>query len=304
MMQHRRSFLILAAVLPLLAATILSAGDPVTKTFNIAISDSVIRGQTTPAAAMIQVQPMSQLFAMVGGVRPEFSFESPEVLAKNIHEGKVQLGVIAGIELGWLGNKANGLSTLAVAYTQDIKSKAVVLMRKDTHSKSLRDFQGKRLAMPRRTQQHAQIFLHDSLHRCGCSPQGYFAACTTPPDTDAAIEAVLDKDMDLVVVDSAAWEVFQERKPGRAKRLVVVAESPSFPNAALIYKPGNISETDLKKLREGLFTAHQQPFCRQILNFWRISQFIPSTPEYDALVKNIVKEFPQPIIPATFTQSK
>jgi ABC-type nitrate/sulfonate/bicarbonate transport system substrate-binding protein len=126
----------------------------------------------------------------------QFSFESPETLAKNIQTGKVQLGVIAGIELGWLGDKANGLSPLAVAYTQDIKSKAVVLMRKDTHSRSLRDFQGKRLAMPRRTQQHAQIFLHDSLNRTGgCSPQGYFAACTTPPDTDAAIEAVLDKDI-------------------------------------------------------------------------------------------------------------
>ncbi len=247
---------------------------------------------------------MSELFAMVGGVRPQFSFDSPETLAKNIQDGKVQLGVIAGIELGWLGEKAKGLTPLAIAYTQDIKAKAVVLMRKDSSSKSLKDYQGKRLAMPRRTQQHAQIFLHDSLHRCGCSPQGYFAACTTPPDVDAAIEAVLDKESDLVVVDSTGWDVFQERKPGRAKRLVVVAESPSFPNAALIYKPGNITETDLKKLREGLFTAHQQPFCRQILNFWRISQFIPSTPEYDALVKNIVKEFPQPIIPATFTQSK
>jgi len=303
-MQHRRSFLVLAAVLPLLAATILPAGDPVIKAFHISISDSVIRGQTTPAAAMIQVQPMSELFAMVGGVRPQFSFDSPETLAKNIQDGKVQLGVIAGIELGWLGEKAKGLTPLAIAYTQDIKAKAVVLMRKDSSSKSLKDYQGKRLAMPRRTQQHAQIFLHDSLHRCGCSPQGYFAACTTPPDVDAAIEAVLDKESDLVVVDSTGWDVFQERKPGRAKRLVVVAESPSFPNAALIYKPGNITETDLKKLRDGLFTAHQQPFCRQILNFWRISQFIPSTPEYDALVKNIVKEFPQPIIPATFTQSK
>ena len=303
-MQHRRSFLVLAAVLPLLAATILPAGDPVIKAFHISISDSVIRGQTTPAAAMIQVQPMSELFAMVGGVRPQFSFDSPETLAKNIQDGKVQLGVIAGIELGWLGDKAKDLTPLAIAYTQDIKAKAVVLMRKDSHSKSLKDYQGKRLAMPRRTQQHAQIFLHDSLHRSGCSPQGYFAACTTPPDVDAAIEAVLDKESDLVVVDSTGWDVFQERKPGRAKRLMVVAESPSFPNAALIYKPGNISETDLKKLREGLFTAHQQPFCRQILNFWRISQFIPSTPEYDALVKNIVKEFPQPIIPATFTQSK
>ncbi len=226
-MQHRRSFLVLAAVLPLLAATILPAGDPVIKAFHISISDSVIQGQTTPAAAMIQVQPMSELFAMVGGVRPQFSFDSPETLAKNIQDGKVQLGVIAGIELGWLGEKAKGLTPLAIAYTQDIKAKAVVLMRKDSSSKSLKDYQGKRLAMPRRTQQHAQIFLHDSLHRCGCSPQGYFAACTTPPDVDAAIEAVLDKESDLVVVDSTGWEVFQERKPGRAKRLVVVAESPS-----------------------------------------------------------------------------
>jgi ABC-type phosphate/phosphonate transport system substrate-binding protein len=301
MMHHRRSFLVLAAVLPLLAVTIVPAGDPV-KTFNIAISDSVIRGQTTPAAAMIQVQPMSQLFSLVGGVKPQFSFESPESLAKNIQDGKVQLGVITGIELGWLGDKAAGLQPLAIAYTSDIKNKAYVLMRKDVQTKTLRDFQGKKLSMPRRTQHHAQVFLHDSLHRTGASPQGFFASSPTPPDTDAAIEAVLDKEMDLVVVDGTSWEVFQERKPGRARKLVVVAESPNFPNAALIYKPGNISEAELKKLRDGLFTAHQQPFCRQILNFWRITQFIPSTPEYDALVKNIVKEFPEPIIPATFTK--
>ncbi|HMP15492.1 MAG TPA: PhnD/SsuA/transferrin family substrate-binding protein, partial [Gemmatales bacterium] len=297
-MKHRRSYLVLAVVLPLLSLTILPAGDPV-KSFHIGISDSIIRGQTTPAAAMIQVEPMSHLFSVVGGVKPQFSFETPEALAKNIHDGKVQLGVITGIELGWLGEKAAGLEPLAVAYTSDIKTKALVLMRKDSSSRSLRDYQGKRLAMPRRTQHHAQVFLHDSLSRCGCSPQGYFAATTPPPDTDAAIEAVLDKESDLVIVDGASWDVFQERKPGRARKLVVVAESPNFPNAALIHKPGCIPEDDLKKLRDGLFTAHQQPFCRQILNFWRISQFIPSTPEYDALVKNIVKEFPQPIIPAT-----
>lgn len=302
-MHHRRSFLFLVAALPL-AATVLLAGDNTApaKTFKITISDSVIRGQTTPAAAMIQVQPLSELFAMVGGVRPQFSFESPEQLAQNIQEGKAQLGVVAGIELGWLGDKAKGLTPLAIAYTSDIKMKAYVLMRKDTHHRSMRELQGKKLALPRRTQHHAQVFLHDSINRLGCQPNGFFANCQTPPDTDAAIEAVLDRDMDAVVVDGSAWDVFQERKPGRAKRLMVVAESPNFPTAALIYKPGNIPESDLKKLRDGLFTAHQQPFCRQILNFWRISQFIPSTPEYDQLVKNIVKDFPEPIIPATFTK--
>lgn len=304
MMHHWRSFLILVAALPF-AATILLAGDPpAVKSFSITISDSVIRGQTTPAAAMIQVQPMSELFAMVGGVRPQFSFESPEALARKLQEGKTQLGVIAGIELGWLGDKANGLSTLAIAYTSDIKMKAYVLMRRDTRSHTMRELQGKKIAMPRRTQQHAQIFLHDSINRAGLSPKGYFAASPVPPDTDAAIESLLDKEVDVVVVDGHSWEVFQERKPGRAKRLMIVAESPNFPTAAIVYKPGTIPDQELKKLQDGLFTAHQQPFCRQILNFWRISQFIPPTPEYDQLVKNIVKDFPQPIIPAEFTQSK
>lgn len=302
MMNHRRSFLILTIALPFVVTALLAGDTPATKSINITISDSLIRGQTTPAAALIQVQPLSEVFALVGGVRPQFSFESPDELAKKLHEGKAQVGVISGIELGWLGEKANGLSPLAVAYTSDIKLKAYVLMRNDSKSKNIRDLKDKKFALPRRTQQHAQIFLHDSINRCGFQPQGYFAATAVPPDTDAAIEAVLDKSVDAVVVDGQSWDVFQERKPGRAKRLTIVAESPNFPTAALIYKPGNMPEADLKKLRDGLYSAHQQPFCRQILNFWRISQFIPASPEYDQLVKNIVKDFPQPIIPAQFTK--
>ncbi len=304
MMQHRRGFLFLLVAIPILASTILAGDPPVTKTISIAISDSVIRGQTTPAAAMIQVQPLSEVFAMVGGVRPTFSFESPETLAKNLQEGKTNLGVVAGIELAWLGEKAKGLTPLAIAFTSDIKLKAYVLMRRDTESHTIKDLQGKKLALPRRTQHHAQIFLHDRISRCGCKPEGFFASAAVPPDTDAAIESVLDKEVEAVIVDGTSWEVYQERKGPRAKKLMVVAESPNFPTAAIIYKPGSIPEADVKKLREGLYSAHQSPFCRQILNFWRISQFIPSTPEYDQLVKNILKDYPQSIIPANFTSAK
>lgn len=304
MMKHRRSFVILLVALPILVSSLLAGDPPVTKTISITISDSVIRGQTTPAAAMIQVQPLSEVFAMVGGVRPSFSFESPETLAKNLQEGKTNLGVVAGVELGWLGEKANGLTPLAIAFTSDIKLKAYVLMRKDNESQNILGLKGKKLAMPRRTQHHAQVFLHDRISRAGGQPQGFFGATAVSPDTDAAIESVLDKEVDAVIVDGTSWDVFQERKPGRAKKLMVVAESPSFPTAAIIYKPGSIPEADVKKLREGLYSAHQSPFCRQILNFWRISQFIPSTPEYDQLVKGIVKDYPQSIIPANFTNAK
>lgn len=306
MILHRRNFLVLVLAFPLALTTLLAGDAPTVKSFHITISDSLIRGQTTPAAALIQVQPLSEVFAILGGVRPQFNFDSSDALAKNLTDGKTQLGILSGIELGWLREKANGLSTLAIAYTSDIKLKAYVLMRKDSddNNRSLLGLKGKKLSLPRRTQQHTQIFLHDSINRCGCQPQNYFGSTAVSSDTDAAIEAVLDRDVDAVVIDGQAWEVFQERKPGRAKKLMVVAESPNFPTAALIYKPGNIPDVELKKLRDGLYSAHQQPFCRQILNFWRISQFIPATPEYDQLVKNIVKDFPQPIIPANFTNGK
>ncbi len=301
-MLNRRSFLFLLMSMPILGATIL-AGDPppVTKTLSISISDSVIHGQTTPAAALIQVQPLTEVFAIVGGVRPSFNFVPPETLAKDLQDGKTNLGVITGVELGWLGDKAKGLTPLAIAYTSDIKLKAYVLMLKNNKTPSMLELKGKKLAMPRRTQHHAQVFLHDRIARAGGQPQGFFGTSVVPPDTDAAIESVLDKEVDAVIVDGTSWEVFQERKPGRAKKLMVVAESPSFPTAAIVYKPGSIPEADVKKLRDGLYTAHQSPFCRQILNFWRISQFIPSSPEYDVLVKEIVKDYPQSIIPANFT---
>jgi hypothetical protein len=45
--------------------------------------------------------------------------------------------------------------------------------------------------------------------------------------------------------------------PAEPSDLIVVAESPSFPNAALVYKPGNIAEPDLKKLRDG--SVHRSP---------------------------------------------
>ncbi len=307
MMLHPRTLVRAAIAFIVLAPALIRAGDQtklVKKPFHIGISDALIRGQTTPAAAMIQVQPLAEVFSMVGGCRPQFQFDSPEGLAKSLHEGKIQLAVMPGIELGWLGEKAQGLAPVALAYTNDIKLKAYVLTRRDTKLDNIASLKGNKVAMPRRSQHHTQVFLHQTIANAGCQPQGFFAFSPTPPDTDAAIECVLEKEIPAVVIDGQSWEVYQERKPGRARRLKVIAESPSFPTAALVVKPGKIDQADFDNLRNGLLTAHTKPFCRQIMNFWRISQFVAPTPEYEALVKSIVKDIPQPITPATFMESK
>lgn len=306
MMSHLRLTVCAALALCLLGSS-LTAGDPEKKApsaaFQIGISDALIRGQTAPAAALIQVQPMAELFAMMNSVKPEFQFDRPEGLAKNLRGGKIQLAVMPGIEYGWLGDKAKELAPLAVAYTCDIKLKAYILTKADANTKHVTDLKGKKLTLARRTQHHTQVFLHDAICRCGAEPEHFFASCPVAPDVDAAIENVLDGDAAAVAVDSHSWEVFQERKPGRAKQLTIIAESPCFPTAVLVYKPGVMPDDQLRALRDGLLTAHQKPFCRQILNFWRISQFVPYTPEYDRILKTAVKDMPKPIVPAAFIKA-
>jgi ABC-type phosphate/phosphonate transport system substrate-binding protein len=306
-MMHPHRVCCRSLLLFLLAATVALASDQTKKTprsFHIGISDALIRGQTTPAAALVQVQPMAEVFGMVGNVRPQFQFDSAEGLAKSLSEGKIQLAVMPGIEYGWLGEKGKGLAPLALAYTSDIRLKAYVLTNTDNKVTTLRELKGERLALPRRAPYHTQIFLHYSICSCGAQPQGFFARSTLAPDTDAAIECVIDKEAVAVVVDGQSWEVFKERKSGRAKRLRVLAESPAFPTSALVYKPGSMSDEDLKQLKEGLFTAHEKAFTRQLLNFWRISRFVPYTPEYEQVVQSIVHDIPVPIVPATFAGDK
>jgi ABC-type phosphate/phosphonate transport system substrate-binding protein len=306
MMKSRHPLMVCAALALTLLVSTLLASEPGSKserrTFQIGISDALIRGQTTPSAALIQVQPMAELFSIMNSVKPEFQFDNPEGLAKSLKEGKVQLAVMPGIEFGWLGDKAKELTPLAVAYTCDIKLKAYIIARADSKAAKLTDLRGKKLAMAKRTQHHTQVFVHDSISRSGSCPKSFFAGCTLATDADAAIEAVLEGDVAAVAIDSHSWDVFKERKPGRARKLAIVAESACFPTAVLVHKPGMIPEDQLKTLRDGLMTAHQKPFCRQILNFWRISQFVPYTPEYDQVVKNAVKSMPEPIIPVQFAK--
>lgn len=306
MMFPRRPLLVAALVLPLILSAAL-AGDRTkspARVFNIGISDSLIRGQTSSTAALIQVQPLAEVFAMLGSCRPQFQFDNPEGLAKSLNENKIQLAVMPGIELGWLGNKADGLTPIALAYTNDIRLRAYLITRNDEKAHKLEDLQGKKIALPRRLQHHTQLFLHTSIAKTGSQPMAYFGKSQIAPDVDAAIECVLDKEATVVIVDGLSWEVFQDRKPARAKRLKIIAESPTFPTSALVTKLGNIEPDQLQQLKDGLFTADQKPFCRQILNFWRISKFVPASPEYDQLVKNIVKDIPQPIVPANFLENK
>jgi ABC-type phosphate/phosphonate transport system substrate-binding protein len=205
-----------------------------------------------------------------------------------------------GIEYGWVHSRYPGLVPLATVFASDIRLGACVLVRTDSQAKSLQDVKGQTIALPKRLQYHTHVFLHLAIQKLGAEPQGFFAHALPSADVDAGIESVVENEAAAILVDTDSWKTYQERKPGRSQKLRILIQSQPFPTAAVLYQRQTWDEKELQQIEEILCTAHLKAFTRQILNFWRISKFVKYTEEYEQVVKDIVRDIPNPVFPACF----
>jgi phosphonate transport system substrate-binding protein len=296
-------FGIVVACAPLLAGwAAASENNKPVSALKIGLVQSLFRN-TAAEKALAQAQPLGELMAAQSGVRLQFcAVAEHEELARCLQQGEIHLAVMHGVELAWAQKNAKDLQPLVLAMNQTYKLKSLVICRKDDPAQTLADLKGKRLAFPARSLYHNYLFLQKTLETSGQNPAGFFEekqVATIP----AALDAVLDNEADVAVLDGISWENFCEIKPGLAKRFKVLTESGTFPTAALVYKPGVLPEEQVKQLKNALTTLHTKPLGRQMLLLWRLSQFSAVPEEYPTLLTEVVKDYPQPPKPVEFCTS-
>lgn len=269
----------------------------------IGLVQSLFRG-TVGEKALAQAKPMGDIMAAQSGVRLEFcAVCDHEELARRLQQGEIHLAVMHGIELAWAQKHCKELQPLVLAMNQSYKLKSYILVRQGDPAQSLADLKGRKLAVPAKSLYHNSLYLQKALEEAGQNPAGFFEEKTVT-SVHAGVEAVIDGQADVAVIDGVAWENYVENKPARAKRLRVLSESSTFPTAALVYKPGNIPENLEKQLRETLVTLHTRPLGRQMLLLWRLSQFRAVPEEYPGLLVEVVKHYPLPPKPVEFCTSE
>jgi ABC-type phosphate/phosphonate transport system substrate-binding protein len=304
-MMHRRSFLHSLLAIPTSCSAAWAFGEPNEKpTFHIGISDTLIRGQMNPAAAPMLLQPMAEVFSLPAKQAAQFQLDRPAGLAKRLQDSNIQLGIMPGIEYGWIHPQYPNLVPLATVFASDIRLGACVLVRADSQVKSLANLKCQTIALPQRLQYHSHLFLHLAIEKLGAEQQGFFARVLTSADVNDGIESVVDQEAVAVLVDTDSWKTYQERKPGRSQKLRVLIQSQPFPTSAVLYQRQSWDEKELQQIEEILCTAHLRAFTRQILNFWRISKFVKYTDEYEQVVKDIVRDIPNPVTPACFVSAQ
>lgn len=192
--------------------------------FQIGIADFVIHGQMKPEVAKVVVQAMADIFAVPGRPKPDFQFGSPVNLANQLRRQKIHLAIMTGIEYAWIGQAFPELRPLVTAFTSDIRLKACILAPVESSAKTIFDLKGQSIVLPKRLQHFPLLYLQQEIVEQGAEPKSFFSRIVMANDTDEGVELVVDKKDSAILIDSESWRVYQERKPGRARKLKVIDE--------------------------------------------------------------------------------
>ena len=222
--------------------------------------------------------------------------KSGDEVGNQLNDNKIQYAVFHGFEFAWAQHKHKDLKPLVIVISnQSPKLTAQVVVASDSSFEKLDDLKGHKVAIPRGTREHCRLFLSRRLHGIGHKQEKFFASETTPPNVATALEDVMAGKVQATVVDGAAWENFKWLNPVKASKLKTLMQSETFPTGVIAYKEGNVAESDLKKFRDGLTSAHQRPEGLQLMMLWKMNRFEVVPADYSQLLVDTVRLYPPPV---------
>jgi len=230
-----------------------------------------------------QLRSFAEVVQRETNTKAEFDIVDRPTLVKDFNAGKAQVAILTGIEYGWIKDECPDAKPLLIATIEGPTYKTVVLTQKDNQAKSLVDLKGQALVQPKRMPYLTRFYLR---HAISAEPQKFFRV-NEADNADAAIEDVVDGKAQAVAISASGFKVYQERKPGGAKRLGVLAESAEFPAAVVIYNTKGADVRTVKDFERSLRNADQTPEGRQLLTLYHLKRFEDVPADYERRVAEI-----------------
>jgi ABC-type phosphate/phosphonate transport system substrate-binding protein len=222
---------------------------------------------------------------------------NPDTLAKELLDKKLDLGIFQGIEFAWEQHKHPELKPLVILINIHPGRESHLLVRHDARVTRWCDLKGGTLALPLYTWEHAYVFLENQCRQCdGKDARRFFQKISRPETNEDALDDVIDGKVPAALVDDVGLEAYRRRKPGRATKLRELCKSETFPDTVFAYRDGALDEAALKRCRDELLKAHQTLEGRALLTFWKVTSFQPVPEDFDRLLADVARAYPQPAI--------
>ncbi|MCE9532228.1 MAG: phosphate/phosphite/phosphonate ABC transporter substrate-binding protein, partial [Planctomycetes bacterium] len=217
--------------------------------------------------------------------------ENAMLLAEQMNEGKVHVGVFQGHEFAWARSKYPDLIPIMTTIPlQPVQS--YCLVKWDCKAKTMADLKGEKISLPPVHRDYSELFLakQKGLHMNGGTFSGQISAALATE----AIQNVIDDKVACTVVDSATFHFFESVYPGQFQNLKILCQSEVFPNACIAIKKGELDEKTIEKFRKALLNAGSDPTGRPMLVTWKLKGFGEVPSDYEAQLKVIEKAYPKP----------
>jgi ABC-type phosphate/phosphonate transport system substrate-binding protein len=282
---------ILAASLVVLLPLFSQAGDPAV--LKVGIPKSAFR-DVPPALLSFAGEPFKALMKSQTGLEGEVVLDADALnIARQIDDGKLQLGVFLGHEFAWAKDKYPALEPLVCIVPRPREVRAFLLVRWDCKATTLADMKGTKLVVAKKSRDHARLFLERK--KTEDMAEGGFCSTEQADTVHDAIHKVIEGDADVTVADGAAWNYFQKLYPGASQNLKVLAKSDVFPPTVVACKKGSVSDATLQTIRNGLLAANEASKGSKLMNLIRIERFEDLPSGYDDLLKACRKAYPTPL---------
>ncbi len=265
-----------------------------TDTVRIGLASTLFR-DTPDALVQTMMRPFRSLMESQTGLSGQLvTGVQPDELGRQLKDEKVQLAVFNGIEFAWARQKSPELTPLMLAVNHQKYLRAFIVVREDSPAARLADLKGKSLGIPRRTREHCRVFLDRRLATLDKQPGDFFAKLTTPVNMEVGVDQVVNGESDAVLIDGCFLSWYEERKPARFAKLRIIEKSEVFPAAVVAYCAHSLDQTTLRRFREGMLSAKDNPRGVQLMTLCQMTSFEPVPDDYEQLLKDIVKRYPPP----------
>jgi ABC-type phosphate/phosphonate transport system substrate-binding protein len=239
--------------------------------------------------------PFRALMKSLTGIDSDVTFGGTGFdVGRELVEGKIQIGMLQGIEFAWTRQKYPDLRPLAIVINQKTHLRAFLVVAEKGQVAQFPDLKGQALAMPLFLHEHCHLFLDRLCREQQQEAKHFFSKVTHPSCAEAALDDVAEGLVKAAIIQEVSLDSYKRRKPGRWQQLKVLRQSEVFPASVVVYSARNLNKDTTKKLRDGMLKANKDPVGRHLLSFWKMTSFEPVPADYGQTLDEIIKVYPPP----------